>query len=210
MILGLAGALVMASALVACGSDDDEFVPTTPLQDQTAEVRLVAGEDGGQPEFLPPYEPGAPDASIGQTIPTISGTSLLTGEPMTIGADGRAKVIVFLAHWCGHCRNEVPRVADHLADNPLPEDVDLVAVSTSVNENAPNYEPQRWLEREGWTAPTMADSSVGLAGQVFGLGGFPYFVVVDADGTVVTRTSGEKNTDQFDQLVEAARSGAVN
>jgi hypothetical protein len=40
-----------------------------------------------------------------------------------------------------------------------------------------------------------------------GVGGFPYFVVVGADGNVVMRASGEITMDQWQQILDAARTG---
>lgn len=154
--------------------------------------------------MLPRFEAGQPDAAIGVSIPRLSGKSL-TGDDMVIEADGTAKVIVFLAHWCPACQAEVPRIVDHLESTPMPDDVELVAVSTSVQSDAPNYPPSRWLEREGWTAPTLADSESGVAAAYYGLSSFPYFVVADADGTVVGRMAGQVSTEQFDQLVALAQ-----
>ena len=68
--------------------------------------------------------------------------------------------------------------------------------------------PAEWLAAEDWTVPTLDDVDNSVAPQ-FGLSGFPYFVATDADGTVVARGSGELTTDQFDQLVEAARTGSL-
>lgn len=169
----------------------------------TTEAEASPSDEG---EPLPEFTGTDDDPAVGMTIPTFSG-STLTDEPITIGADGTAKVIVFLAHWCPHCQAEVPRIVDHLADNPMPDDVDLVGVSTAVVPERGNYPPSEWLEREGWTVPTLADSEEGTVAQAYGLSSFPYFVVADADGKVVTRASGELTTDEFDDLVTAAQTG---
>jgi len=113
-----------------------------------------------------------------------------------------------VAHWCPHCQAEVPVVMDHLADTPMPDDVELVMVSTSVKAEADNYPPEQWLDAEGWTGPVLADSAESTGAAALGVGGFPYFVAVDADGKVVARTSGEITMDQFDQLVAAAQGDA--
>jgi hypothetical protein len=101
----------------------------------------------------------------------------------------------------------VPFLVDHLAGSPMPDDVELVTVSTAVDEKAPNYPPQDWLETEGWTAPVLADDEDRSAANAYGLTAFPYFVAVDAGGRVVARTSGELTGEQFDALVAAARGG---
>src|SRR5690606_20257865 len=79
----------------------------------------------------------------------------------------------------------------------LPEGVDLVAVSTAADERRPNYPPAAWLDREGWTAPTLVDGD-GAAATASGGSAFPFFVAVDGGGTVVARTSGELGADQPD------------
>lgn len=205
--LGLVLVLGIVAVIAARGSGDDD-VSEEVQQLQTGEV--VVGDEAAETttDPLPAYDPeAADDPAIGQTIPTVSGTSL-DGEPMTIGAgDGTAKLILFVAHWCPHCQREVPAIVEHLADTPMPDDVELLTVSTSVTEDRGNYPPSEWLEDEGWTAPVLADSDDFAAAEAYGLSAFPYFVVTDADGAVVARTSGEISMDQFDALVEAAQTG---
>ena len=143
------------------------------------------------------------------TIPTVTGKDF-DGNDLTIsGDDGKAKIIVFVAHWCPHCQREVPLLKEHLDDVPMPDDVELLTVSTSVKPGAENYPPQEWLDEEGWSAPVLADDDTSTVAQAYGLSSFPYFVVVDADGKVVARASGEISTDQFDEAVAAAQDGSV-
>lgn len=151
---------------------------------------------------LPPYGTGA-DPAVGTPGPELRGTSF-DGTPVTVTRDGRAKVLVFLAHWCPHCRREVPVVVDHLRERPLPAGVDLVAVATGTDRGRPNYPPSRWLEREGWTAPVLVDSADGAAARAYGLTAFPYFVALDARGDVVARASGEITTAEWDRIVAGA------
>ncbi|QXC63321.1 TlpA family protein disulfide reductase [Aquihabitans sp. G128] len=195
-------ALVVIAGVVAVvatrGSDDAK-----PVAGQTAAVTVA--KDGA--DALPTFESAQDDPAVGTTIPTVSGTTL-SGGKLTIGPDdGKAKVIIFAAHWCPHCQREIPLLAEHLKDSPMPDDVELLTVSTGVEASRGNYPPSAWLEDVGWTAPTLADSSKSLAASTFGLSSYPYFVVVDAEGKVVFRITGEISVDQFDQLVAAAQSG---
>lgn len=161
--------------------------------------------DGGA-AALPAYDATlATDPAVGTTIPTVTGTTF-DGEELTISPDdGKAKIILFVAHWCPHCQREIPRLVEHLADNPLPDDVELITVSTSVEPSGDNYPPQEWLDREGWTAPTIADDEDSTIAATYGLSAFPYFVAVDAEGKVVARSTGELTTDQFDEIVAQAQ-----
>lgn len=190
---------VLALALVACGSDAED-----PIASGGGEPGACPVEAG---EPLPMLGDDGTDSARGCTIPTAEGVDL-AGEDLTIGPDGTAKLIVFVAHWCPHCQAEVPRIVEHLADTAMPADVELLAVSTSANPSAPNYPADAWLDKEGWTAPTLDDVDNSVA-QQFGLSAFPFFVAVDAEGKVVARGSGELTMDQFDTLVEAARTGSL-
>ena len=184
--------LVAAIAIAVTSSSDDE----TDAGPQTLPVEVTG--------TLPSMPTGGTDPAVGQAAPSVTG-STFDGQTVTIGQDGRAKLVMFLAHWCPHCRAEVPVITDWLASNGMPDDVDLYAVSTGVSADAPNYPPSEWLEREGWPVTTIADDADSSVAAAFGLRSYPYFVAIDADGNVVARTSGELTVEQLDQLLAAAR-----
>lgn len=186
-------------AVVAARGSRNEATEKVDAQ-QTAPVEI-----SGTP--LPGLPDTGADAAVGQTIPSATGIGF-SGEPVEIGPDDdTAKVIIFAAHWCPHCQRELPILVDHLETSPMPDDVELLTVSTSVVEARGNYPPSSWFDEIGWTAPVLVDSEAGEAAAAFALPGFPYFVAVDREGKVVARTSGEIPTDEFDALVEAARTG---
>jgi thiol-disulfide isomerase/thioredoxin len=151
---------------------------------------------------LPALTDQAADPAIGQPIPTLTGIDL-SGEPISFGPSDGPMAIVLLAHWCGFCQAEVPILVDYLASTGMPEGVELVTVSTSIDPARPNYPPSTWLEREGWTAPTMVDDASSGALQALGMSSFPGFVFVDADGRVVQRSTGQMPSDAFDQMVRS-------
>lgn len=151
-------------------------------------------------EALPTLADPASDAAIGQPIPSLTGIDL-SGEPISIGPSDGPMAIVLLAHWCGFCQAEVPTLVDYLASTGMPEGVELVTISTSIDPARPNYPPSTWLEREGWTAPTMVDDATSGALRALGMSSFPGFIFVDADGRVVQRTTGQLPAGAFDQAV---------
>jgi thioredoxin-related protein len=51
--------------------------------------------------------------------------------------------------------------------------------------------------------PVLADSSSDQAAAAFGLSSFPYFVFVNADGTVSSRVSGEIPVEEFRRRIDA-------
>lgn len=154
---------------------------------------------------LPAVAQTGADPAAGKAFPTLKGSNLLDGSPLEIGADGRPKVVMYVAHWCPHCQAEIPVITKWIAEHGQPKDVDLYAVSTAVVPERGNFPPASWLAREKWPVPTMADTEDGSAFKAAGLSSFPSFVVVDANGKVVTRTSGELSTDQFEQLLAQAK-----
>ena len=151
---------------------------------------------------LPRFADPAADAAIGQPIPTLRGTDL-EGNAISIGPGDGPMAVVLVAHWCSVCQAEVPDLVDYLASTGMPDGVRLVGISTSIAPARPNYPPSSWLEREGWTAPTMVDdaSSSALAG--LGMTAFPGFVFVNADGEVVQRYTGAMPVADFDAVVRS-------
>ena len=190
-VVGLVLVLAMAAIVSSGGSDNKKSAAGV---EETRPVTVTGSA-------LPEYPKSGSDPAVGQEIPEVKGQSF-DGSPVTIGKDGRPKLVLFVAHWCPHCRDEIPLLADYLKSNPLPAGVDLYTISTAVSSKSPNYPPSAWLEEEGWTAKTLADSENQQAATAFGIGGYPFFMAVDASGKVVDRTSGEITTGQFADLAE--------
>jgi thiol-disulfide isomerase/thioredoxin len=155
---------------------------------------------------LAAYSADVQDPAVGQPIPDVSGTAF-DGSPVSIVRDGTPKLLLFLAHWCPHCREEVPKVQDWLDANGLPEGVDFVSVATSIDQSRPNYPPDGWLASEGWTPPVLVDSDDSVA-TAFGLSAFPYWVAVNGDGTVAQRWTGSVDTAQLGALFDGLRATA--
>jgi cytochrome c biogenesis protein CcmG/thiol:disulfide interchange protein DsbE len=195
ILIGVAGLVLVlfVAAIVATSRSGDKKEAATGVE-ETRPVTVTGAA-------LPKFDAGGADPAVGQTIPELRGQSF-DGSPVDIRNDGRAKLILFVAHWCPHCQREVPLLTDYLKSNPLPSGVDLYTVSTNVTAKRPNYPPSAWLKKEGWTAKTLADSENQDAADAFGLTAFPYFVAVDGSGKVVARTSGEITTGQFAALAQ--------
>jgi len=191
MIGGIVTVVILAAAVALLAS-------TAPsgLAEPAPRKLVIAGAP------LPAMPQSGTDAGAGQLVPSISGTGL-DGEPVQIGPDAGAQAIVVLAHWCPHCQAEVPVLTEWLASNQPPAGVRVVALSTAIDAARPNYPPSAWLEREGWTQPTLVDDagSTGLA--ALGVSTFPAFVFVNPDGTVASRLTGEIGADQFAAALNA-------
>jgi cytochrome c biogenesis protein CcmG/thiol:disulfide interchange protein DsbE len=141
------------------------------------------------------------DTASGSPAPTLEGTDL-AGEPLTIPAEG-PKVVVFLAHWCPHCQAEVPLLVDWIDSGEVPDGVEVYGVATNNDPAADNYPADEWLAREGWEQPTLLDDEANTFATDYGVQGFPYIAFVDADGTIVSTTSGEQPISEIQSRAEA-------
>jgi hypothetical protein len=57
------------------------------------------------------------------------------------------------------------------------------------------------LEREGFTAPVLVDDRINTVANSFGLPAYPYWVIVNADGTIAARISGGISAADLDRIV---------
>jgi thiol-disulfide isomerase/thioredoxin len=169
------------------------------------------GEQFGTPQVdgspLPRYVPAGSDPAIGEVAPTVRGENF-AGEPTAI-EPGAPRMIVFLAHWCPHCNAEAPRLAAFIADNGVPDGVDLTIVPTGSSPEAEFWPPSEWLDDMGLgRVETLVDDQDQTVATAFGLSAYPFIVMLDAEGRVVQRTSGEQPegffADRFGELAALA------
>ena len=186
----------VAASLLSRPTGTDAGTASDPPTKSTASTSVVVTGTG-----LPGLVATTDDPAIGHPIPEVRGASF-DGSPVAIKADGRPKLLLFLAHWCPHCQREVPVVQAWLDAGRLPSSVDLISVATSTDPNRPNYPPDAWLRREHWQPPVLVDGDNAAADR-FGLSAFPYWVAVHADGTVASRVTGELTPGQLDALAAA-------
>jgi thiol-disulfide isomerase/thioredoxin len=185
LLLWLAGAVVVIGLVAVVLSGAGSSGSTHP---DLLGAPVVTGDS------LAPFAPGASDAEAGRPVPAVVGADF-AGNPVSIENDGKAKMIIFLAHWCPNCQAEVPQVVSWLAQNQVPDDVELVTVATSISRVRENFPPSDWLERENWPLPVILDSSASAVGNAYGVSAYPMWAMVDADGNLVTRISGAGQVD---------------
>lgn len=183
----------------APGSEPAETPGATPgVEPGETQIVTLTGD------VLPNLVDG-PDTAVGKTPAKLNGYKF-EGQPITLDPlDGKAKIVMFVAHWCPHCQREVPRVTAWQAEGKLPTDVEYFTVSTGVVDSRPNYPPSAWLAKEKWPFPVMADDKSNTASKAYGLSSFPFFVALRADGTVAARMSGEQELDGFLAFVAKAK-----
>ena len=203
LVLGLAGV-----ALLSTGGDDADSGVLAPGE----APRETFGEnvESNQPvvvtgDPLPGLDAVVDvDPAIGTAMPLVEGAGF-DGRPVTVGGPTAGPTLyVFLAHWCPHCNDEIPELIELENRDGIPEGVGIVAISTAVDETAPNYPPSEWLVDKNWPSqwPVMADSADSTSFVVNGGGGFPYLLIADADGNVLDRASGTKSAEELATWLE--------
>jgi cytochrome c biogenesis protein CcmG, thiol:disulfide interchange protein DsbE len=201
LVIGLvvAAVVVIGLIVIVLGSGDDgETASTTiPAPVETDGTDDGDGADGGDEvdDRLPPAmvgevrpvtvegEPlpsftGGDDPALGMVPPTIDAEDY-TGFIHTISPDTADPVlVVFLAHWCPHCNNEVPRLIQLQQEGRLPADLRVVGVSTAVNAQQPNFPPSQWLAGREWPFEVLVDGidadGAFKASNAYGVDGFPF------------------------------------
>ncbi len=189
LIIGIVGGLVVLLLVAAVMFGNEEV---------GAEYGEPVIEGTSLPLF--PNTAAVDVTAAGLTAPDVIGQNF-EGLEVSMTNDGTAKAIAFLAHWCPHCQQEVPRVQEWLDSGGGVDGVDMYSVSTSINSGRPNYPASTWLSNENWTVPVIVDDKDNSVLNAYGAGGFPYWVFLNADGTVAVRTAGELTIAQLEEIL---------
>ncbi|HWM19287.1 MAG TPA: TlpA disulfide reductase family protein [Ilumatobacteraceae bacterium] len=207
IVLVVVAIVAIAAVVASRGGDDDDGTngTTSSLPEELiGEIRPVTVEGSA----LPPLENPNNDAAVGLAAPVLVGESF-DGSVVTTASEGGPVMVVFLAHWCPHCNDEIPRLLELEDAGRFPDDLKIVGVSTGVSANRPNFPPSEWIVEKGWLWPVMADgvdftNGFFMGAEAFGVNAFPFITVVGADGNVLGRWAGESEPDDFIAKLEAA------
>lgn len=164
---------------------------------EPVEIAPVA-VDGAALEPLRRLEDG--DPAVGRVAPSLHGVDQAGRSTSLTPGEGPVAVI-FVAHWCAYCQQEVPEIQAIAATDGLPEGVEVLMVVTDTTSQRENYPPSAWLEAEGWTAPVIMDDGAGVAAASYGVNGFPFHVFLDRDGRVLGRIAGAVGAEGYTEIL---------
>ena len=97
---------------------------------------------------LPAFTGTADDPAIGMAAPAVQGSDQ-QGAPVAIEPNGRVQMVIFAAHWCPHCQREIPIIQDWVDGGGLPDDVDIVTVSTGDRAHRAELSAGRLVRARG-------------------------------------------------------------
>jgi cytochrome c biogenesis protein CcmG, thiol:disulfide interchange protein DsbE len=184
LVVGLVAVAVVAFVGVVAVLSANEGADLPSLAEFAGTV-AVAGEP------VPPLGEDGTDPVAGQVDAPVLTVQDLAGGERVLGAPGQAQVLVFLAHWCPVCDQELPVLRRVIERGDVPADVELVLVTTGLDPSRPNWSPDRWLADAGLGGVlTVRDDTVGRAFTTYGLRAYPAWAAIDSDGVVVARRQG--------------------
>ena len=204
--IGVAGAIAAIIAVVLVVGGGSSSSTTTSTTGNSSEATQPVNGDAvaaaeyqlvqAQGEMLLALEDPDNDPARGKIAPVLNGFGF-DGAPLTIAPTGKPMLVVFLAHWCSHCNAEVPRLIEWKNSGTMPGDMEVIGVSTGARDDAPNWPPSQWVVDKGWPWPVMADSEDQGAALAFGVSGYPGLLLLDGDGKVLARRSGEASIEEL-------------
>jgi thiol-disulfide isomerase/thioredoxin len=210
IVLALAAGLGLGLAIgLLLGKGGGEAAPTTAAPTTTGAattVPWVPADAYGAPvtvsgAALPMLSDAAPDAAVGMALPEITGTDY-DGNPRSITANGKPKLIVALAHWCPYCNAEIPILLDWYPTG-VPEGIELISLSVYPNPTRQHFPPKAWMEEADWTLPLIADDDESTVVATLGIPAVPFWLLVSADGLVMERGTGQVEASVLDGIIDA-------
>ena len=119
-------------------------------------------------------------------------------------ATGKLTLINFWGTWCGGCLEELPYF--HQIAEEYSNVVQVIAIHTdALHTTAPDYIAQHYPDSQIIFAKDFPSQGLdAYYSLVGGLGGYPYTVVIDENGVVLSNISSTLTYDQLKQIIENA------
>lgn len=141
-----------------------------------------------------PHATQSPNRQLGITLANIEGeqVELVPRSPDDVF------VLAFWATWCQPCQSELAKLDAMYRDHPN-ANFQLFAVSIDGPDSVPQV--TSWARREQYTFEVLLDQETRLLGRYNQRGGIPFYVVLDAKGSILRAHAGYVDGD----IAELAR-----
>lgn len=134
------------------------------------------------------------DTTAAMVAPEFSGVTLEGQQVALSDYLGKPVVVVFMASWCGPCRDEAPELEQFYNDNS--DRAGLLAVNVSDSEE----DIRAFMSENGLSFPLMLDGD--SAADAYGVTAIPTTVVVDAEGHIAKRLIGGTTADNLSLVID--------
>ncbi len=139
---------------------------------------------------------------VGQTAPSITGSTLGGGSFNLQAWRGRWVVVNFFASWCQPCQQEQPELVAFAYTHRAPGDAALVGV---VEDDSAST-ARSFMRSTGASWPAVIDPG-GQIGLNYGVRGQPETFIVSPSGTVVAHFDGPMTNAALDYWLARAQGG---
>lgn len=200
-ILLLMGAIGL---LIIVDPQEEKLQEERKVQVQEAPVKV-----SGDP--LPIFDASLEeDIAIGVQAPALAGRNALDETVLIAPDEDPPTLLVFVSHWCDQCAQQIEHIAQWAQVNTQPDGVRIVAVSTAPDQTKAHWPPSTWLAELEWPFQTLYDDPSQSARHAYGVDGFPHFVLIGQEGSVLARETGLLDDAQLEALFELAREDVVD
>jgi nucleoredoxin len=139
----------------------------------TTDGRAAVSEDPSGTKY--PWVPPTPAEKAKAVLDTL-------GPELLQKISGKPIGLYFSAHWCPPCRGFTPKLAEYY-NAGLKDKMEIIFVSSDRDQESFN----EYSKEMPWLAlPYEKRDEKSALSKAFGVGGIPCFVVLNADGTLVT------------------------
>ena len=172
--------------LLSCASVNEEKVSEVELIGEKVSIMNPrTGEDTAEGKISPTIKYKLPDDEIYVTYP-----------------ENNPTIILFVAHWCPYCQEEIPEVIKWIEeDEVLEKGLSVILVVTSTDSSRPNYPPEDWLYNEKWQFPIIYDDDNNSIADYFGVEYFPSWVFTESDKTIAMTYAGKISKEELANLI---------
>jgi thiol-disulfide isomerase/thioredoxin len=150
----------------------------------------LAGCGGGAPG-------SGSEFGVGRPAPGFSLESLAGGKVSLRDYRGHVVLINLWATWCPPCKSEIPVLQSAYQEH---KEEGLVILGINIGESSGVV--RAFVAQTGVTYPVLLDSESVMLGKLRVLG-LPVSVLVDGDGIVRARVSGELSKSRLEGLLES-------
>ncbi|SFJ05424.1 TlpA family protein disulfide reductase [Thermoflavimicrobium dichotomicum] len=145
---------------------------------------------------------GEEQADVGYCAPNFTLTSLDGKKVELYKNNGKPTFLNFWASWCGPCKNEMPLIEE--AYKKYKDQVNFLMVNATAFDN--EQKMKEYLKQNGFTFPVLLDpyqeKYVTISQTHYGVMGFPMTFIIDEQGRIVYKHTGEMNKEVIDDIMQ--------